>query len=441
MKLHILIGIFVFGLNTLFALPLSITSTSSTKGSRPNVVLITISSLRADNVGFMGYQKSTTPNLDQFAKENVVFSRAFSSSGWMMPAHASIFTSLYPKDHKVTHVDHRLAPEHYTLAEILSDNGYGCAGFCCNPRLDTEHGFAQGFQFFDDFSVAMMLSTLSDRASVDVNKSRTNDLINDAAIKWLQKNKKQPFFMFLHYYDPHWDYLPPPPYDKMFDPDYKGKIDGTGIPREPLYSNPPSDKDIAHMIALYDGEIRRTDEDLGDFLRYLRQNKFLENSLIVILGDHGEEFYDHAHTSHQGLYDELVHVPLVVSIPKTKPVKARIDALVSQEDLLPTILDYLAIKIPGQCQGKSLKPLIEGKAQAVHDYLFLEYTAKAIPDCFAVRSLTSKCFWFSKDKPCGFDLVKDPQEQKKIALADYNEEMKTLQKKLDEWMIKSEVNP
>lgn len=182
----------------------------SQTADKKNIILITISTLRADHTSCFGYDRDTTPNFDQFAKENILFTNAFATSSWQTPSIGSIFTSLYPSRHGATHINNKLGQGVYTLAEILSDNGYYCVGFCCNPRLNQEHGFAQGFDFYDDYSVSMMLSGIvfENEDSIDINKQRTNDFINDTAIRWLRNNTHRPFFMFLHYYDNHWDYLP-----------------------------------------------------------------------------------------------------------------------------------------------------------------------------------------------------------------------------------------
>jgi len=403
-----------------------------------NVILITISTLRADHVGCLGYHRDTTPNMDRFARDNVLFTGAFASCGWMMPAHGSIFTSLYPKDHHVTHIKHSLQDEYYTLAEILYDNGFYCTGFCCNPRLDAEHGFGQGFDVYDDSSIAIMLQAMSaaDPNPIDINKRRTNDLINDAAISFLANNTHEPFFMFVHYYDNHWDYLPPAPYNRLYDPQYKGDIDGTEIAREPLYSNPPTDKDIAHMIALYDGQVRQTDEDLGQLLDYLKRRGLLDNSLVIVLGDHGEEFYDHGHTSHHGVYEELIHIPMIISLPTRLRTARQVDSLVSQVDILPTILDYLKIPIPPQCSGKSLRPIIEGTVDTVNDFIFAEYTGGAVPDSYAARSNRLKCFQVTDGEPYAYDLLNDPHEQNKIMHDQFTENMRKLHTVLEEWMQK-----
>jgi arylsulfatase A-like enzyme len=401
------------------------------KSSKPvlltNVILITISTLRADHTGCLSYKRDTTPNLDELGKQAVLFRNAFAASGWTMPAHGSIFTSLYPKAHGAVNINSGLAAENNTLAEILKNNGYYCAGFCCNPRLGQKQGFAQGFDLYDDYSVSLMLNSLAfeNNRTVNINRKRTNGFINDAATRWLQDNTQKPFFIFLHYYDNHWDYLPPAPYDKLYDPNYRGPIDGTNIAREPLFSNPPTEQDIRHIIALYDGELRQTDNDLGEILRFLKKKKLLDNSIIVIVGDHGEQFYEHGHTSRQGIYEELIHIPLVISVPGAH-TKA-IDSLASQVDILPTILDYLQIPLPSTCQGKSLKPLIEGQTEIVNDFVFVEYTGGTAPDCAAVRSTQYKYYEQAGDT-FAYDLLKDPGEQFKISPPDFTEEIKSLQK-------------
>jgi len=400
---------------------------SSEPNHSTNVILITISTLRADHTGCLSCTRDTTPNLDKFSKKTVLFRNAFATSGWTMPAHGSIFTSLYPKAHGAANVDSSLAAENNTLAEILKDNGFCCVGFCCNPRLGQKQGFAQGFDLYDDYSVFLMLSSLAldNNKTIDINRKRTNGFINDSATRWLQNNTRKPFFMFIHYYDNHWDYLPPAPYDKLYDPNYQGPVDGTNIAREPLFSNPPPEQDIRHIIALYDGEVRQTDDDLGKMLGFLKEKKFLDNSIIVIVGDHGEQFYEHGHTSHQGIYEELIHIPLVISIPGSKAKV--IDSLASQVDILPTILDYLHTPLPKICHGKSLRPLIEGQTEKINDFVIVEYTGGAVPYCIAARSACCK-YYEQADGVFAYDLLKDPREQSRILPPDFTEEIKSLQK-------------
>ncbi len=402
--------------------------------SMPNVILITISTLRADHVRCLGYARNTTPNFDKFCKGGILFRNAFAASSWTLPAHGSIFTSLYPSTHGAENLNNSLKQKYDTLAEILKKNGYYCAGFSSNPRLSKKYGFAQGFDFYDDYSAVTILTSMvfENEKSVDVNKLRTNNLVNNAAIRWLQNNTHEPLFMFIHYYDNHWDYLPPAPYNGLYDPNYKGPINGTGISKEPLFSNPPSGRDIQHIISLYDGEVRQTDDDLGEMLNFLTEKNFLANNIIIILGDHGEEFYEHGHTSHHGLYDELTHIPLVMAIPGSKIQSKIIDSLVTQVDILPTVLDYLKIPMSTVCHGKSLKPLIEDSAKSINSVIFSEYTGGAIPDCYSVRSLRYK-YYETEGNSFGFDLQNDPNEQKTIYPENFPNEIIQLGKKLKQY--------
>lgn len=395
---------------------------------KPNVILITISSLRSDHVSCLGYPRNTTPNFDTFSESSTLFSSAYATSSWMMPAAGSIFTSLYPTEHHATDINRQISANAVTLGEILQKDGYFCAGFCCNPRLSSENGFARGFHYYDDYSVELIVNNLSSTSDdFDINTTRTNDLINDAAIRWLENNSHQPFFLFVHFYDNHWDYLPPAGYDTLYDRDYRGPLTGNAISKEPLYSNRPPDRDVDHLIALYDGQVRRTDEDLGDLMEYLKQKKLFDSSIIIICGDHGEQFYEHGHTSHHGIYDELLHVPLAVHLPTAKRVTV-FDGLVSGIDIMPTILDYTSIDLPTNLRGVSLRKAIE-EGTAVRDFVFAEYTGGAVEDSFALRTKVYKVIQTDKEM-FYFDLASDPSELRMLNLENAGEDILNLAGKL-----------
>ena len=398
----------------------------SNKSVKHNVILITVSSLRADHTGCLGYHRDTTPNFDAFAAENILFTKAFATASWQMPSVGSIFTSLYPSQHGATHINTKLGSEHSTLAEILKGNNFHTAGFCSNPRLSGDHGFGQGFDLYDDYTPSIALAAMSfgDDESVDINTQRTNDIINDTTIRWLQNNSSSPFFLFVHYYDTHWDYLPPSPYSELYDPGYKGSIDGTKISKEPLYSNKPSDEDTKHILALYDGEIRQTDEDIGELLDFLDKTGRFDDSIIIIMADHGEQFYEHGHTSHHGVFDELLHIPVAISVPGTDREARKIDSFLSGVDVMPTILDLLEISVPDNCQGKSMKPLIEQKADKIRTSIFAEYVGGAVPDARMARFETLK-FVKEDDLLYAYDLVDDPEEYRKISRKNFTKQMET----------------
>jgi arylsulfatase A-like enzyme len=344
---------------------------------RPNVLLIGIETLRADHVGCLGYKKDTTPTFDQLAKEGVLCTRTMSTSGWTLPSVMSVMTSLYPSVHRVQTYQNRLSGEINTLAEILKAAGYATFGVISNPTIEGQYGFSQGFDLYDDFTVSldfgMDVFGNNDKIIGDRHLSRSSELVTTTAVKWLQRKPAEPFFMFTFYFDPHYDYIPPAPFDTMFDPNYEGHIDGRGINDEPRRSTRPSDRDLQHLLALYDGEIRYTDGYVAQLLETMAQLGLLENTLVVLFGDHGDEFYEHGKTSHaRTLYNEIVHVPLILRWPGRLPAGKRIEAVASLVDIAPTVLDYITVSYEGPMQGISLRPLIEGQMERSRDTVWAE---------------------------------------------------------------------
>ena len=393
--------------------------------TKKNVIFISISTLRYDHCSIAGYHRNTTTAFDKFASENIYFTNAFATSSWSMPATGSVFTSKYPSQHGAKNISAKLKNDNYTLAEALADNQYCCAGFCCNCRLTADAGFSQGFDLYDDYTAGIMLESISDsNEPFDISYCRTNDLINKAAIRWLNHNSQEPFVLFVHYFDNHLPYLPLPPYDKLYTGNYKSAIDFTRVHREPLHSNRPADKDLEYLIALYDGQVKQTDDDLGEFLKYLTDAKLTENSIIIVMGDHGEQFYDHGRSSHHDIYDELTHIPLAMSLADSKNKK--IDALVSTTDIMPTILEQLEIQIPTGLKGQSLLPMILGDSDNLHKFVFIEYTAGAIKDKYAFRTDWLK-YVFTEEQQYIYDLISDPAEQIKIFPENFDDETKKQQ--------------
>lgn len=397
-------------------------SVKKTKQShQPNVLLIGVETLRADHVGCLGYRRNTTPTLDKLAKEGAVFSRAIATSSWTKPAVMSVFTSLYPAIHKVTDFHKKLSEKINTLAEMLKENGYITAAFVCSPNLDSCYGFSRGFNLYDDFSVQLsLLFNLFGYNNIAVqdiyNEAVTNETVNRVALRWLQENHDKPFFMFVFYFDPHHDYIPPPPFDTVFDPNYKGSIDGRGIIHQPRKSTPPSQRDLDHIIALYDGEILYTDRCISDLLEKFRQYGILDKTLVIVFGDHGDEFYEHGTTGHgHTLYNELIHIPLILRWPEEIPQNKRINTLVSQVDIMPTILDYLDIKYNRLMQGRNLRCLIEGKKDRLHDVVYAEVSRHSDKVFTSAISNQNKCILdLNTGNKQFFDLSTDPSEQKNI---------------------------
>jgi arylsulfatase A-like enzyme len=382
---------------------------------RPNVLLIGIDTLRADHVGCLGYKRDTTPTLDRLAREGILCTRTLSTSGWTLPSVMSVMTSLYPDVHRTCKSDRRLPQEITTLAEVLKADGYATVGFISNPIIDGRYGFSDGFDLYDDFTVtvdsALDIFERHDTVNSVQYLAATSRLLTRTAVKWLDRNSDKPFFMFVFYIDPHYDYIPPVPYDTMFDPNYEGGMNGRGMKNEPLHSQRPSDRDLRHLLALYDGEIRYTDDCVADLLQAFAKSGVLKNTVVVVFGDHGDEFYEHGSTTHdRTLYDEILHVPLVLWWPDRFPAGRRIEAVTSQVDIMPTILDYLNAPYEGPMQGASLRPLVEGKAERLHDTVWAELNS-----WIHVQAITDGHHKLIRNMKSGvwelYDLQRDSQER------------------------------
>jgi membrane-anchored protein YejM (alkaline phosphatase superfamily) len=408
------------------------------ESKRPYVLLIGIETLRADHVGHLGYSRNTTPALDAIAKEGVVFTKTMATASWTMPAVMSVLTSLYPEVHGTSNYDRKLPESVPTLTEVLQENGYKTVAFVSNPTLDGRYGFCRGFELYDDFSVWLgsigMGKSLTGSDS-DVHKTLTNEPLTRSALSWLERHYEEPFFMFAFYFDPHYDYIPPSPFDTMFDPNYDGTIDGRGIAEEPRKSNRPAERDLEHIIALYDGEVRYTDTYILKLLEAFAEFGILDQTLVVIFGDHGDEFYEHGSTGHaHTLYNELIHIPLILRWPSEIPKGRCIDALVSQVDIMPTILDYLGIQHQQAIQGMSLKNLIEGRVCGVHEYVF---AGGSTHRCAIIGSRSKMIVNPDGDKEF-YDLLSDPMEQNSIHQTQNSSALAaTFERRLEQWALEN----
>jgi len=310
------------------------------------IILISLDTLRADHLGIYGYHRDTSPSIDAFAKESIVFEHAVVQSPWTLPSHMSIMTSLYPSFHGVTTLKKRLANEHVTLAELLQKGEYRTAAFTDGAYMRAEFGFDQGFDIYDGKRWLIGIAEILPKVK-----------------KWLNKNKSKPFFLFIHCYDIHSPYNPPPPYNNIFhDFTYTGhlipSLKNMGAARwNKLKVN---DEDLRHIMALYDGGIRYTDKKIGEFLSYLQYSGLEDQSLIIITSDHGEEFKEHGSFLHWQLYYRPnLHVPLIMRIPNYPKKEIKIKELVQSIDLLPTILEIAGLAPHPKAQGRSLLPLIK----------------------------------------------------------------------------------
>jgi arylsulfatase A-like enzyme len=321
-------------------------------------LLVGVDTLRPDHLGCYGYARNTSPNIDRLAGRGVLLENTISQCPWTLPSFATVLTSLYPTQHGAGIDMNRLRTTFPTLANILSDNGYATGGIINVSVLSPEFGVDRGFDYYD--ATAPTVKRIADEITSD-------------ALEWIGLHEHEPFFLFVHYFDPHLSYSPPAPYDTLFDPDYEGRI-GRSFDRDKylemkddLFRNEGEQTaaDWNHIRALYDGEIAFTDEAIGDLLQGLEKLDLRERTLIVFLSDHGEEFFEHKGYGHgHTLFREVIEVPLIFSLPGVLPEGVRLSRQVRLVDVMPTILDLLDIDVDVRLEGTSLTPWLVGEGRA-----------------------------------------------------------------------------
>ena len=377
-------------------------------------MLISIDSLRADHVGALGYQRDTTPTIDRLAAEGATFTRAISTTSWTLPAHAALLTGLPDSAHGATTVASRLTEGVTTLAEALAAAGYRTRGFFAGPFLEPGFGFAQGFDEYLDctsYGTGRPDVPIGKRHSAS-HKDRTNPMVLRNVLHELEELDGRPFFFFVHMWDVHYDLIPPPPYDTMFFPDYSGSFDGRAFRHNPEFRPGMDADDLAHTIALYDGEVRYTDDTIGRIVDTLDAMGVLADTLIVITSDHGDEFLEHDGKGHRrSLFQEVVRVPLVMRLPGKIPAR-RVDDSVSLIDVAPTILDLVGAEPIDEAMGRSLLPLMAGDRSAEPVGALSELTsAPRIPSLSSLVVGDDKVIVDdSKGVATYFDLATDPGE-------------------------------
>jgi arylsulfatase A-like enzyme len=317
----------------------------------PNIVLVSVDTLRADHLGVYGYSRPTTPNLDALAGRGVVFDNAVSQAPWTLPAHMTLFTGLYPAEHGLTEFSmrrrdwKRLAADVPLLAELLSQHGYVTAAFTGGGFVSSAFGFGRGFDQYASWG------------------RRLGDW-HGRLLRWLERNRNVPFFLFVHAYDCHRPYLAPPPFDTRFTggaAPVSRQLLRTFCQEAERSGRLPEAATIAGIVAQYDGAAAHADQLLGELFAALAERGLEERTLVVVLSDHGEEFFEHGNCDHiKSLYDPLVRVPLIVAGPGL-PRGRRIAETVELRDVGQLILDFAGIDARmGRGTRFLLGPLREG---------------------------------------------------------------------------------
>jgi choline-sulfatase len=344
------------------------------------IILISIDTLRADHLPVYGYRHVKTPAIDALAADGVVFERAYSHAPQTLPAHASLLSGRLPFETGVRdNVGFAVKGSERLLPQMLRDRGYTTGGIVSTYVLRKETGLNQGFDFFDD-------EMPPDSPELEIEQGRRNGAESEAiAERWMEQQRSQRLFLFLHLYEPHAPYSPPAEYGEY---------------------------------TAYDGEIAYADEIVGRLIRYLKSHQLYDGSTIILLSDHGEGLGDHGEQTHGlFLYDEAIHVPLIVKQAGSTGGGRRIGDIVQHVDIAPTILDLAKAPVPGNLRGRSLKPVLEGTGslppQAVYSeapygryhFGWSELTALTDAHYRYIQAPTEELY----------DLERDPRERQNVA--------------------------
>ncbi|HEY6553753.1 MAG TPA: sulfatase [Vicinamibacteria bacterium] len=388
----------------------------------PLAILYLVDTLRADHTGPYGYERPTTPELDRFAQDAVVFEAAVAHASWTKPSVASILTSRLPGQHRAVQLRDPLESAHVLVSEMLHAKGFSTGASLANSVIYLpESNFDRGFDYFAG------LHGEEGRPSKLVDAAR----VVDTALRWLDMRRGMPNFLYVHTMDPHVPYSPPPPFDRMFEPHPTPEHPGTD-PRSDYKE--PLDRD--RMIAQYDGDVAYGDQEFGRFVRELKARGLYDRALIVFLADHGEEFLDHGQWLHgRSLFDELIRIPLIVKFPGQRDAGRRVAQQVQGVDVLPTILAAMGLPVPPApvIAGRPLQETLSGEAPKRE--AIAEISHRGIV-AHGVRTEADKFIRrFNPERDeLYFDLAKDPGEKTSVLEA-ASERVRRLRARAEEAMM------
>ncbi|MGB0043990.1 MAG: sulfatase-like hydrolase/transferase [Terriglobales bacterium] len=295
----------------------------------PNIILITLDTTRADRMDFLGSKRGLTPNLDVLARDSVVFTRAYSQAPLTPTSHSTILTGTYPQYHQVLTFPIPLAQDMPYLPAILKAQGYSTAAFVASLAVDYKWGTPGFERGFDTYDAGFSWEGFTPKTRYQTVERRGGEVVA-RALGWLSKHQQGPFFLWVHLFDPHEPYDPPEPYKTRY------------------------------AKALYDGEIAYVDSVMGKFFRQLKAYGLYDNTAIALTADHGESLGAHGENEHGiFLYDETIHVPLVIKLPHSTGARKRIEERVELADIMPTLLGAANIAVPEKVQGQSLCGFLE----------------------------------------------------------------------------------
>ncbi len=342
---------------------------------RPNLLLITLDTVRADRLGIYGYESASTPALDSLAMAGMRFEWAICPTPLTLPSHATLLTGVYPPEHGLhSNLSGALGEEIETLAKVVSRQNYRTAAFISAFVLDARFGLAQGFEVYND-DLSETTAARNEVAEVPGN------VVTDRALEWLEDESGSPFFCWVHLYDAHAPYQPPEAFRSRFD--------------DP-----------------YDGELSFADSQVGRLIAWLDENSLRSRTLVVVVGDHGESLGDHGEDQHGFfIYNSTIRVPLIFSWPEQIRANSVVSQVVGMVDVFPTITDLLQVEGPRNISGQSLLPLMRGESLETPSV----YSETEVPleeyNWSPLYSLISSPWkYIDSPSPELYDLVEDPGE-------------------------------
>ncbi len=420
--------------------PTAHSTTYFNQAQPPNIVLVTIDTLRADQLGSYGHPYMKTPALDAVASAGARFLQHQVQEPQTNPSHASLFSGMYPSSSGVrVHGVDRLPSNLASLASLLSDAGYQTAGlYSWVSFADQYSGFQRGFQVYRDLS--QPLQPGADPFDLGTRKGRA-DQTTDAAIAQLRAfSPKTPYLLWVHYFDPHYPYQPPDNFARVYDRTYQGQVDGSlqTVAAVESGSLKLTGADLQKLLSLYQAEITFLDSQITRLFQELDSSDQAKNTVVVVTGDHGESMGEHADLNENGdyfhphsLYDTEQRVPLLLRYPGQVRAGVSIQAPSQAVDVLPTILELSGLPVPDQVQGASLLRLLDGSASGTNRAAY-----SVMPDS-VFTSITCNGWKLIQNNAGGgqllFDLIHDPGEQQD-QLAAWPDAANDLTGKLQGWM-------
>ncbi len=406
---------------------------------QPNVILIVADQLRADQIHAYGNPRDTTPNIDQLAARGVRFAHYFTVGSWTAPSFAALHTSLFPSRSGVTLLWHPGQPvlnkDVPVMTDVFHDHGYYTTAIVNNSLAGaalTGRGFDE---YYEGAAIAL---DITQRAGLATNTQYRAPATLERVLPWLDRHRGQRFFLYLHFWEPHSPYDPPPE-DDIFKSDAYPYLHDTGydVAHGPLnrLAMLGDQKAIERLYQLYDGKIHYVDRYIGMLLDHVRDLGLDANTVIALTSDHGELLFSHPKDfltfDHRSLYDEDLHIPFIVAGPGI-PAGKVIEGLASNIDSAPTLLDLAGLPPLDDAEGHSLAPMIHGKVSAINPYIYAEEDIGN--PARSVRSENYRLIKYLRDGRTDlFDLRADPREQTDVA-GQNPQALRELSARLDEWM-------